>query len=316
MSHTNTNNVSHHHVLAAKSFTRQGIGGIAKALKAIPVVRPEDNETKGRGFLISDDKNVTGSGGTQFLADFKKGSLVVVKHPIYGKLTGKVTEVVSDTQMVLAGPFQGAPTTAKPSDGEEKSFNRAMSVRTTVVMVCVFFLPFAYALPPFLPDHWWPLVYMISFQMACGFTNLLYLIYRSEDSELDVIKVTARSSLTAIGSMVRGNATKDTPRCTICLFVCLSVVSVWLWSVGWSIGHLVYACIGFHPPLFVHHCIIPYVCTYIYIIVYIFINVFAYIYKYIHVYRYIDKYICMDRYLRKMSGFVSGYVCVSTCLLV
>eukprot|EP00277_Geminigera_cryophila_P004919 CAMPEP_0179434102 /NCGR_PEP_ID=MMETSP0799-20121207/18417_1 /TAXON_ID=46947 /ORGANISM="Geminigera cryophila, Strain CCMP2564" /LENGTH=759 /DNA_ID=CAMNT_0021212547 /DNA_START=240 /DNA_END=2519 /DNA_ORIENTATION=- len=196
---------------AAKSFTRQGIGGIAKALKAIPVVRPEDNETKGRGFLISDDKNVTGSGGTQFLADFKKGSLVVVKHPIYGKLTGKVTEVVSDTQMVLAGPFQGAPTTAKPADGEEKSFNRAMSVRTTVVMVCVFFLPFAYALPPFLPDHWWPLVYMISFQMACGFTNLLYLIYRSEDSELDVIKVTARSSLTAIGSMVRGNATKDTP---------------------------------------------------------------------------------------------------------
>ena len=239
-------------------------------------MRPEDNETKGRGFLTSDDKNVTGTGGTQFLADFKKGSLVVVKHPIYGKLTGKITEVVSDTQMVLASPFQGAPTTAKPADGEDKSFNRAMSVRTTVGMVFFFFLPFAYALPPFLPDHWWPLVYMISFQMACGFTNLLYLIYRSEDSELDVIKVTARSSLTAIGSMVRGNATKDAPRCAVCLSICLSVVSVWLWSIGWSIGQLVYACVGFHQPLSVHHCIILYTCIYIYNWIYIsqYINIY------------------------------------------
>jgi len=194
---------------AAKSFDRKDIGGIAKALKAIPVVRPEDNETKGRGFLTSDDKTVTGTGGTQFLTDFKKGSLVVVKHPVYGKLTGKVIEVVSDTQMILAGPFQGAPSTPKPADGEEKSFNRAMAVRSTVMMVCLFFLPLAYTLPQFFPDHWWPLVYMISFQMACGLTNLLYLIYRSEDSELDVIKVTALSSLTAIGSMVRGNAGKD-----------------------------------------------------------------------------------------------------------
>ena len=47
---------------AAKSFHRKDIGFIAKAIKAIPVVRPEDHETKGRGFITCNGKTVMGTG--------------------------------------------------------------------------------------------------------------------------------------------------------------------------------------------------------------------------------------------------------------
>jgi len=179
---------------AAKSFHRKDIGGFARALKCIPVVRPEDSERKGQGFITTVGTAVKGTGGTRFTQEFAKGSVIVVKnHKEYGKLTGKVSEVISDTEMVLAGPMQGEATAATVStkDGEEKSFNRAMSVRTTLLLVMAVFYPLYKTLLPYFPQHWWPLVLMISFQMACGITNVLYHIYRSEDAELESIKVTA-----------------------------------------------------------------------------------------------------------------------------
>jgi 1-acyl-sn-glycerol-3-phosphate acyltransferase len=192
---------------AAKSFHRKDIGGIARAIKAIPVVRPEDNETKGSGFITAVGKKVVGSGGSQFTQELAKGSVLIIKHADYGKLTGKVMEVLSDTELVLAGPMQGTKTLAKTlGDGECKSFNRAMSVRTTALLLVAILLPLAYALPPYFPTHWWPLVYMISFQLACGITNFVYVIYREEHPELEDIKVTA---LSALEKLVGGGQQKD-----------------------------------------------------------------------------------------------------------
>lgn len=81
-----------------------------------------------------------------------------------------------------------------------------MSVPSSCLLVFLIFLPLAWLLPQYFPAHWWPLAYMLSLQVSCGVTNLVYMIYRRENAvpELDVIKVTALSSITAIGSMVRG----------------------------------------------------------------------------------------------------------------
>ena len=65
-------------------------------------MRPEDSEKKGEGFIVAAGKSVTGSGGTRFTHELTKGSVIIVKHPDFGKLTGKVADVVSDTELVLA----------------------------------------------------------------------------------------------------------------------------------------------------------------------------------------------------------------------
>jgi 1-acyl-sn-glycerol-3-phosphate acyltransferase len=183
---------------AAKSFHRKDIGGFARALKCIPVVRPEDNESKGAGFITTVGTTVKGTGGTRFTQDFAKGSIIVVKdHKEYGKLTGKVSEVISDTEMVLAGSMQGAPLekSETATEKEEKSYNRAMSVRTTLLMVMAIYYPLYKTLLPFFPDHWWPLVHMISFQLACWSTNVVYHVYRSEDAEMETLQVTALAAM-------------------------------------------------------------------------------------------------------------------------
>jgi hypothetical protein len=215
---------------AAKSFHRKDIGGFARALKCIPVVRPEDNESKGAGFITTVHTHtpwssygiyppphipnltptsvhththqvgakVKGTGGTRFTQDFAKGSIIVVKnHKEYGKLTGKVSEVISDTEMVLAGSMQGAPLekAETATEKEEKSYNRAMSVRTTLMMVMAIYYPLYTTLLPFFPDYWWPLVHMISFQLACWSTNVVYHIYRSEDAEMETLQVTALAAM-------------------------------------------------------------------------------------------------------------------------
>ena len=184
---------------AAKSFHRRDVGGIARAIKAIPVVRPEDSEKKGAGFIVAAGKSVTGSGGTRFTQELTKGSVIIVKHPDFGKLTGKVADVVSDTELVLAGPMQGVPTVKVAEGADIKSYHRAMSVRTATLTCCLLFWPLSQYLPRFFPADWWPLVYMLSFQIACGVTWNIYDIYRQEDFEFDGIKVTA---LSAIGSII------------------------------------------------------------------------------------------------------------------
>ena len=88
---------------AQKSFDRKAIGAMATALKAIPVVRPDDLERKGEGFITCRGVQVYGHAGTAFTRDFVKGALLVVKTN-EGKCTAKVVKVFDDFHMEIAEP--------------------------------------------------------------------------------------------------------------------------------------------------------------------------------------------------------------------
>jgi hypothetical protein len=88
---------------AQKSFDRKAIGAMATALKAIPVVRPDDLERKGKGFITCRGVQVYGHAGTAFTRDFVKGALLVVKTN-EGKCTAKVVKVFDDFHMEIAEP--------------------------------------------------------------------------------------------------------------------------------------------------------------------------------------------------------------------
>eukprot|EP00286_Rhodomonas_abbreviata_P018751 CAMPEP_0181301546 /NCGR_PEP_ID=MMETSP1101-20121128/7482_1 /TAXON_ID=46948 /ORGANISM="Rhodomonas abbreviata, Strain Caron Lab Isolate" /LENGTH=211 /DNA_ID=CAMNT_0023406859 /DNA_START=405 /DNA_END=1037 /DNA_ORIENTATION=+ len=125
---------------AAKSFNRRVIGDIARAIRAIPVVRPDDNEKKGEGFVTTHGCKVVGHAGTKFESDFQKGSVLVVKGK-GSKRSAKVAKVISDFEMELSSPMNEQVEVVKV-DGQQ-DFHRAPSEHTTAMLVCLFFIPIA-----------------------------------------------------------------------------------------------------------------------------------------------------------------------------
>lgn len=68
--------------IAASSFGKPVIGPVAKALKSIPVSRPEDHKIKGKGKLVFiSTKDIKGEDGVDFVKDtekFKEGFSITV----------------------------------------------------------------------------------------------------------------------------------------------------------------------------------------------------------------------------------------------
>ena len=93
-------------IIAAKSLKRMVIGVFAKLLGAIPVRRPQDEAVPGSGEVIL-VKVVGGNGrikgqGTKFTSEVSVNSLVNIKDPEQKEpMTIKVTEIISDTEMIV-----------------------------------------------------------------------------------------------------------------------------------------------------------------------------------------------------------------------
>ena len=61
-----------------QSMDRKWIGSFARAMKCIPVVRPDDIVTEGSGFITVKGTIVTGHGGTRFNEEMNKGTVIKV----------------------------------------------------------------------------------------------------------------------------------------------------------------------------------------------------------------------------------------------
>ncbi|KAG1141850.1 hypothetical protein G6F37_005621 [Rhizopus arrhizus] len=85
-------------LMAQSSFKKKIVGTIAKSLKAIPVIRPQDLAVKGTGKLVSDKKEFVLSGqDTQFTQQVSARDVIVLSKTV----SFEVTEVISDTQLKL-----------------------------------------------------------------------------------------------------------------------------------------------------------------------------------------------------------------------
>ncbi|KAL0139217.1 hypothetical protein V8B55DRAFT_1521962 [Mucor lusitanicus] len=86
-------------LMAESSFKRKIIGAAARALKAIPVIRPQDLATKGKGQLVASKDSPTTLNGkdTQFKTQVAPRDTIVLSKT----LSFVVTEVVSDTELKL-----------------------------------------------------------------------------------------------------------------------------------------------------------------------------------------------------------------------
>ncbi|CAO0795483.1 unnamed protein product [Mucor circinelloides] len=86
-------------LMAEASFKRKIIGAAARALKAIPVIRPQDLATKGKGQLLANKDSTTILNGkdTQFKTQVAPRDTIVLSKT----LSFVVTEVVSDTELKL-----------------------------------------------------------------------------------------------------------------------------------------------------------------------------------------------------------------------
>ncbi|CEP11780.1 hypothetical protein [Parasitella parasitica] len=85
-------------LMAESSFKRKIIGVAARALKAIPVIRPQDLATKGKGQLIVTNNPTTLHGkDTLFKSQVAPRDMIVLSR----SLSFVVTEVVSDTELRL-----------------------------------------------------------------------------------------------------------------------------------------------------------------------------------------------------------------------
>ncbi|KAG1051737.1 hypothetical protein G6F46_004187 [Rhizopus delemar] len=85
-------------LMAQSSFKKKIVGTIAKSLKAIPVIRPQDLAVKGTGKLVSDKKECVLSGqDTRFTQQVSARDVIVLSKTV----SFEVTEVISDTQLRL-----------------------------------------------------------------------------------------------------------------------------------------------------------------------------------------------------------------------
>mmetsp|Transcript_35139 Transcript_35139/g.79980 ORF Transcript_35139/g.79980 Transcript_35139/m.79980 type:complete len:774 (+) Transcript_35139:33-2354(+) len=121
-------------MVANKSMDRKFIGAFARAMKGIPVDRPDDMETSGPGFVTVEGTAVKGHGGTRFTKNFAKGAVLVIKKG-GAKATAKVALVLSDTEMTMASRMQSKA--AKPVEANRAGFNRALSPAVTTILVVV-----------------------------------------------------------------------------------------------------------------------------------------------------------------------------------
>ncbi|KAI8065261.1 hypothetical protein BC940DRAFT_241574 [Gongronella butleri] len=88
--------------MAKSSFNRKLIGTVARMLHAIPVIRPQDLATKGRGSLHAGDDNLTVIGrGTEFTQQTGPRDLLVLSK----KVQLPVDKVISDTEIKLKVPL-------------------------------------------------------------------------------------------------------------------------------------------------------------------------------------------------------------------
>ncbi|KAI8988801.1 hypothetical protein BDB01DRAFT_842323 [Pilobolus umbonatus] len=89
--------------MAQSSFKRRIIGTIARALHAIPVVRPQDLAVKGTGKLLVDEQSefIVRGENTRFTQEVGPRDLISVNKSI--KLL--VLEVISDTELKLKSPM-------------------------------------------------------------------------------------------------------------------------------------------------------------------------------------------------------------------
>ena len=85
-SHTRTPraNTQVRFIIAEKSWHRPIIGDLAKAIRCIPVARPQDSAKKGTGKVSGTEgqKTITGD-GTSFESSFKPGDSIKVRFLLY-----------------------------------------------------------------------------------------------------------------------------------------------------------------------------------------------------------------------------------------
>lgn len=86
---------------AKKSVERKDVGPIIRALRSIPVPRPQDYKKKVSGKVTNKDMVVYGD-GTKFLTDFAHGESLYVSS---NQEMVAISNVVSDTEMLLKEPF-------------------------------------------------------------------------------------------------------------------------------------------------------------------------------------------------------------------
>jgi len=162
---------------AAKTMDRKYIGAFAKALKCIPVARPDDMIFKGTGTLTVEGDKVTGH-GTKFESEVQKGAVIKVVLSKDVTASGKVLLVHSDTSISLSGPMRRTVRKAKPVHDLDKSYNRALSPLLTILVFASSFLVCVIVFPMFIPGRFLMLEYMLSFQVSCLSTHLIYATIR------------------------------------------------------------------------------------------------------------------------------------------
>jgi len=88
-------------MIAEKSYHRPGIGHIAKAVRSIPVGRPQDVAVAGKGTLLMDGSVTVRGQGTQFTTQIITGATILLKGQ---EAALKINKVISDSELELAAP--------------------------------------------------------------------------------------------------------------------------------------------------------------------------------------------------------------------
>jgi len=160
---------------AQKTYDRKYLGMFARALKTIPVMRPDDMERKGEGFVTASGTKVYGHAGTRFTKDFEKGCVIVVKTKT-GKKTAKVAKVVDDYTLELAAPLKGRGKEAVKSDTIH--FERVLSPLATFLLLALVTAPLLLLLPHLLPQRFAFAGCVCCCCVGSAVTNLIYTLRR------------------------------------------------------------------------------------------------------------------------------------------
>jgi hypothetical protein len=149
-------------------------------MKCIPVVRPDDLVKQGKGFITVHGTTVQGHGGSRFTEQADKGTVIKVKLSKTSTASGKVLQVVSDSEMKLAGPLtvHHAKVKAAVDQPKSKAYNRAISpLLTTIIFSLSFAGCFACCYYVF-PTRFLMLELMLSLQCGCALTHMIYVFIR------------------------------------------------------------------------------------------------------------------------------------------
>mmetsp|Transcript_57698 Transcript_57698/g.141522 ORF Transcript_57698/g.141522 Transcript_57698/m.141522 type:complete len:768 (-) Transcript_57698:455-2758(-) len=160
---------------AEKSYQRKWIGFFARAMKGIPVSRPDDNERAGPGFITTHGTKAYGHSGTKFTSDFAKGAMLVVKDGKVKK-TAKIAQVINDYEMVLATPME--PSHKPVVQNASIKFERVLSPLHTVLILVAVTIPLCIIIPGLSPQTLWPVALITAFCLACLITNVIYSLRR------------------------------------------------------------------------------------------------------------------------------------------